>query len=248
MTSRISLGLAILAATSFSAQAATMSDVSFTIEATSDLGTASWTVDSREDLWSADIYNWKLAEDVELKSNSGDVIATIRKNNTSLRLIADPVVSLNFVVATNATTMFTVTSALLGFDPIPAAIASASAGITLTDNDGDGATLTGGYVGNTKSYLAQYNGAIPGGTTFTNLVDNISVGAFGTSTMNEAVGFTSIGGPVSSMQTQFSFTLGGGGSVAGTSVFVVNPIPEPTTIIQVFAVVGMIAISRRRNA
>lgn len=247
ITSRILLALTIVAAVSISASAATMSDISFTITAESELGTGTWEVDSRQDLWSDDVYNWGLREDVEIKSEAGAVIATLRRNKTSLRLVADPVVSLNFVVSAGpAPTAITVTSALLGFPPVNGAMASASAGITVTDNNGDGASITGNYNGGTDAYLAHYNGAIPGGVAFATLVDNQSAGAFGTSTTNEAVGSTAIGVPVTSMQTQFGFTLSPFDSAAGTSVFVV--IPEPATVIQLFAIVAMISVYRRSRA
>ena len=85
--------------------------------------------------------------------------------------IEDPVVTLNFVVSSGGGASFTVTSAALSFPVLPTASARATAALTVTDFDGGGASLTGGFDGG-NAYRAFYNSAeappIPADVTSSN--------------------------------------------------------------------------------
>lgn len=142
--------------------------------------------------------------------------------------VADPVVNLNFAVTAGAVpTIFTITSGLLGFAPINGE-ARATASVTLTESDENTASITGNLPGNAL-YVANF-GALPGGVPFTFLLGNDFVGVPTTgSTQNGAtpgVGYLPVG-IVSSMQSQFSFTLSPNDQASGTSSFVVRLIPTP---------------------
>jgi MYXO-CTERM domain-containing protein len=181
-----------------------------------------------------------LAAPVDITSGA-NVIATV--DNLSTMLICDPLVNLGFVVtAGGANAHVTIKSALLSFAAINNAHGTASAQIGITDNDGNGATLTGGGAGG-MGYLAQYNGYVPGGTTFASLVPSFSVGTFGSDNRNGNVPDTPIVPPVSNMSSQFDFTITANDSASGTSVYVITPEPGSLALL----VLGGLALIRRRG-
>lgn len=229
---------------SAAAASAEISDRVFRVQATNANGTAVWEVPFDENCYSrdTDTYAWELSEPVTLRSADGTVIGTVGAAGTTL--IGDPVVNLNFLfVAGAANTAFSVSSALLSFPPITSAVGQASAQIGSTDLDGNGVTITGGYVGNTKGYLAQYNGFVPTGTTFATLVDNQTGGAFSSNIESESVGVTPIGATVSDMSSQFSVVVSAHDQVSGTSVYVITPEPAALALLGL----GGLALLRRRS-
>lgn len=135
----------------------------------------------------------------------------------------DPVVNLHFSVQAGPTpTRFTKTSSLLSFAEIPDARARASAGITVTDVDGDGASVVGQMPGD-KVYSANYNVT----TNFAYLISGpVAAGQYATVTASEAKNWTPIGS-ASSMIASFDFVLSPNDIASGTSVFVVEAVPEP---------------------
>lgn len=217
----------------------------FAIEATNDLGTATFEVGPDAAERTADSWNWSLDEPIDFFDENDEFIATLQ--TASVVAIGDPQVSLNFAVTSGPlNTTFTLTSALLNFAPISPAQGRASAGITVTEGNGNAASLTGLFAGGTKSYQATYNG----GTTFAELINNDSTSeAFGTFTSSEALpgsGFTSIAGSVSSMQSAFSFTLSALDSASGTSIFVTIPEPSSLTLVMVGFMMLSGSVRRRR--
>ena len=186
-----------------------------------------------------------------IDSQNGQVLAMVKW--VRLEIQADPVVNLNFSVqAGGADTDFTISSALLSFAGINMAEGRATAGITLTDSDslGNGATITGLQPGG-KIYTAHYNGFVPGGSTFANLVSGFSVGSFSSQTQSEAlppgVGtFIPIAGTVSDMSSQFKFRLTAEDQASGTSTFIVREaVPAPGGA-AVLALAGLSVVRRRR--
>ncbi|MCA9310179.1 MAG: hypothetical protein KDA21_03180, partial [Phycisphaerales bacterium] len=159
-----------------------------------------------------------------------------------------PVVALNFLVSVGAVaTDFTVTSASLGFPVYDPAFATASASTTVTDNNGDGASLTGNFPGG-GAYRAFYNdpGSVPGtGTVFGTLVGDTSAGAWGSASTSDTTGpFSLVGVPVTSMSAQWKFGVDAFSSASGTSVFT---IPAPGTAFAL-GVLGLPCVRRRRHA
>jgi hypothetical protein len=208
----------------------------FTIKAESAGGTAELEVYGPDFVTKDNTLSWTLSEPVSLvDKQSGKIIGAIAE--ASANFYADPVVNLNFVVSTGGSLVnFTVTSAHLSIPQIYDAVGRASMALTITDNSGDGATLGGNHAGN-KAFRAFVNdvSSIPAtGTVFATLGSDISTATpYGSSTDNEAFpltdGFsteiqdTSVLGSVSSMSSEFSFSVDAGSSASGTSTFAIQP-------------------------
>jgi hypothetical protein len=226
------------------AEAGTLSPEILRVEATNQLGSATFVVDSAEAEQHNDTWTWSLQSPVELLTTSNQLIATI--DSASLSYVADPQVGLNFgVIAGSLDTMFTISSATLSFPALNPAEGRASAGISVTDGNRDGASLTGNIAAG-KSYRASYNG----GTVFADLVSDDSTGiAFGTFTSsdaNPAIGFSPIAGSLTSMKTEFSFTIRAMDSAGGTSIFVTQ-IPEPSSLVLVLFGLVVLPIGLRNR-
>lgn len=159
---------------------------------------------------------------------------------------SDPYVNLRFAVeAGSVDTTFDVVSALVSFDALINPQAYATAGITLT-SDSDGALITG--LLDEKTYQARYNGT----TVYASLAQGFLIGGDVTLTGSErspATGYDTIFGAVSSIQSEFNFTLSAMDQASGTSRFeVIAGVPEPATMS--LLAIGALAtlIRRRRNA
>jgi hypothetical protein len=141
--------------------------------------------------------------------------------------------------AGTSTTTFTVDSTLLTINPIMGEGARTSAGFTITDMDGNGATMAG--TNGPGSFVAQYNG----NTQFANVLPGTAVGPGGSQTMNAALpgggAYTSLGN-VDSMSSHWGFTLTGNDQVGVTSVWEV--IPAPGTL----ALMGLASLSLSRRS
>lgn len=199
-----------------------------TITATNTLGeTATVTIEAPT---SARHWIWSSNETVEMRAQSGNVVATINPNGeeTSVEYFDDPVINLAFTVfAGAAPTTFTITSAQLSF-PAMVAQGRATAAITLTESDGDTARIdpvSGGI------YMAQYNGFIPGGTTFADILTGTEASAWSSSTQSDQVpagpGFQAIPGTVTDIQVRFRFVLTAHDQASGTSSYVITERPLP---------------------
>lgn len=238
------LGLTALIATAGAAQAG-ISGAIIRIEATNADGTGIVELVNNSDFQDGALYS-SLDGPVDIVSDSGNVIATV--TNLNALLIADPVVNMNFAMfAGNSTTVFKVTSTLLSFDTINNPIGRASSSLSITDSDGNGATAIGLYDGG-KVFKANYNGLIPGGTTFASLVNSpIVVGPFDSNNPGDyeesGPGFTPIGEPVSSMSTEFNFSLTARDQFAATSTFVIIPSPGSAVLL---GLAGLAGLRRRR--
>jgi len=143
--------------------------------------------------------------------------------------MADPEIGAEFGVrAGPSLTTFTINSGLEAFAALTNPDAYASAGVTLTERStpANGATITGLFTGG-KTNQAKYNGA----TAFANLVSGFTITG-GTLTKNEEQGNESsmitISDTLTSIESNFYFTLTARDAASGTSTFVV--IPEPATM------------------
>jgi hypothetical protein len=158
---------------------------------------------------------------------------------TSLKLTmdVDPEVGIEFGVrAGSSATTYSFLSDVVYFSPLVNPTATASAGITLTDRGPTaGATITGLFPGG-KTHQARYNSSI----VFANLVSGFSIPS-GTLTASEASGSVNIIDTLTSIESEFYFTLSARDSASGTSTFSV--VPEPATI----ALLGLGALSLLRR-
>jgi len=221
----------------------------FEITASGPMGEDTFAVPLDAGEWDGDSYTWTLLEDYEFWAG-GDFLGVLsaEQGATTVAYQTDPVVNLAFSVTAGPNaggTEFTIKSALLSFPVIAEPMGRASTAFTVTDGlDDDGATLT--PLGFPKAYLAQYNGFVPGGTTFTNLIDAIFVdpeGTLGVSAEYPGLGdYEMIGVAVDDMSTQISFTLSPNDLASGTSVFEIIPVPEPASLI----LLAGLALLRRR--
>jgi hypothetical protein len=195
-------------------------------------------------------WTWTLLVDVPIVSLDGQTtMGTLQAGTTNLSFAQDPSVNLNFAVEAGPDvggTTFTIKSALLSFPTIYGASARASAAFTLTDGiDDDGATLTP-QAGELGSYKTQYNGFVPDGTTFTQLIPQMMADPMGTTSLSEDFPggglYQDLGGSAFDMSSQVSFTLTPNDLASGTSVFEI--IPEPSGLLLLAVGLGLL---RRRG-
>ncbi|GMV97894.1 MAG: PEP-CTERM sorting domain-containing protein [Phycisphaerae bacterium] len=205
-------------------------------------GSAEWTFGVQDPI--DGIWQWALPATGGLTIKDG-TLELAQITDLALTIDTDPAVSLNFsVTANNTDTIFTITTAVLGFPTINNGQAFATAAITVTDNNGNGALLTGLQPGN-KAYQARYNAGPM--LVWADLVDPVSAAADASQTGSERKpspsGRLVIPGPVSSMQTEFKFKLSAFDQASGTSRF--DIIPEPATLVLLAA--GGLGLLRRRT-
>lgn len=186
----------------------------------------SWNTD--QSVWT---YNGVSGQTVQMRdTRSGmgnELVAELDMTFFAIQFVSDPQVNLNFNVSNSSTTLpasFTVNSALLGFSSISGALATASSSVTLRDRNANGATITGNQPG-ANIYHSEYNI----GTTFANLVPTFSTPS-GSLASSGSVGTTSIG-TVTSMSSQWAFTLSPFDAATGTSTYVITPAPAAAALL-----------------
>ena len=188
-------------------------------------------------------YTYDLDEPVTINSQNGVYLGTL--NSLGLVFSADPAVSLDFSVRAGPYgTNYTITAATISFAPIAYPFAYASAGVTVTDRNSNGATLTGQFPG-VKAYEARFNN-IAWADLITGPVIAPATDSNGASDRSPpgAGNWAAVGYPVSLMSSQFKFNLTALDSASGTSNFEVM-LPEPATLCLV-ALGGLGLIRRRR--
>jgi hypothetical protein len=178
----------------------------------------------------------------------GDLLIT----NLSLNLDTDP--SVNGVIAVQniafATQQFTMTVTLLTAPVGPSTLTGGSVAGGVTDNDGNGATLS--TVAGNALYTALIDGVLhqtlfndPTTLTVVNPFDSADLtppGSFGNP-------IPSLPGPAvaSSIGIRYNFNLSGQDAASFTGVFVVEPIPEPGTAALFGIGLGGLALLGRRR-
>ena len=193
----------------------------FTVEASNDDGTGLLEVSVADLTYNPQLnrWTWSLPAPVDITNGSGDVIAQVTSANVIYR--GDPQIAFGFsAIAGGSTTTFVIASSLISFPVIPSALANASAGLTLTDGDGNGGTLQGLHAAG-GAYLAEYNG----GTDFAELVGPLNAPACGSVSDSDIVPLTALGTSVSSMNAWYYFSLTANDLASGTSNYQITPEP-----------------------
>jgi hypothetical protein len=239
--------VALLAAPSALAD---LSDVVLTVGANTGRaeGILQLTQNNSYGYWEGNTYRLEIADELNIETAGGDIVATF--GPASLISYTDPSrgilaqVNLAFAVQANqaSDTDFTITSALLDNLSIASPAARASASFTLTDASPGGAVLTGLH-GDGSSYLTQFNGFVPGGTTFTSMIPQMNApsGSVFAAENFPLAGFTPVGVPlVTDMSSEVKFNLSAGDIASGTTNYLM--IPEPASLL-LLSVVGLL---RRR--
>ena len=158
---------------------------------------------------------------------------------------ADPFVALGVAVTAGPEgSTFTITSATVAFDSVTNPQAYADVSLTLTDNNGDGASLTGLYPGG-NAYEANYTGS-SGPVTWTTLEGSFTADPAGENTIKDrdpvvAGSSLLISDTLYSIQSQYSFSLTPYDSASGTSHFEITPEPATLSLLAL----GALAILRR---
>ncbi|MBC7771849.1 MAG: hypothetical protein H7210_05100 [Pyrinomonadaceae bacterium] len=228
---------------------ATFSDPFITVTATNASGTGTFSVPLSDvtinPMTGSGMYILPGAINV---MNGPIVIATITQMTSFVRPQAGNLpnlISLGFTMrAGSSATTFVVDSTLFGINPIINEAGRTSGGITITDQNNNGAAFTGNNVGG-GAFNPYYNGATPGtGTAFTSVLLADAVGNGGTHTMNMAVPGGGIYTPlpnVTSMSSRWNFILTAADQVGVTSVWEVIPAPGSISLLAF----GGLAMARR---
>jgi len=192
------------------------------------------------------VINWNLTDPVEIFSNDPGKTPLGTVSDLSAYLDADPVVSIGFAITAPATSVsYTITSAVVGFAPLVNPAAIASAGITVTDSDGDGAVASPLFAGGTRFFQATSNAGVYAGL----IAGPLTAAPYASAAASDALpasGYGSVAGTVTSIQTAFSFNITPNDQVSGTGVF--HVVPEPGGLAALATgLSGMAALLLRRR-
>jgi hypothetical protein len=224
-----------------------LSNVVFEVQVSNSLGSGSFSVTQDMGMFIGNsMFIWSLPAPVNILDANQNVIATL--GGASVTYVGDPQIAMGFsIMAGGLDTAVTVNSGLLSFDKLVDTTGLVSAGLTLTDSNGNGGTLTG--IGNNVLASYQYNGQAPGGTSFVDLTGALNAlpgqSAAGSASTG---GFIPIGDSISDMSFQYSFNLSAGDQASGTSNYVIMgvPLPAPGGLAMV-ACLGWFGRRRRRE-
>jgi hypothetical protein len=224
--------------------AADLGETILTITASTGRAEGTLEISQSDGQWDGDNFFWSVDHPLDICAPDGSVIGQF--GPASVAFYADPQVYLGFSIqATDSATAFTLTSALLSFPTMPSALARADAAFTLQDFMGFGATLVGAGPGG-GAYLTQYNGYVPGGTTFGEGIPFMQVLPPAILTTanyaSDPLGQFLPIGSASDMSSQIAFTLSPFAFASGSANYEII-IPEPTALL---LMVAGLMVARRR--
>jgi len=194
----------------------------------------------------AERIRWRLEKALEVKSQHGAVLATI--DDLDVDVEGDPKVSLSFAVTAGpAGSNFSITSTTVSFAPLGSPLAFATAAVTVTDEDSNGAVATGLFPGG-KIYQARYNSPA---VAWADLIASPVVVAPDDSLTAQGrrptpSGREAMPGTVYSIASEFRFNLSPNDSASGTSTFDVL-IPLPSAAYGITALLSCMGLARLRR-
>lgn len=238
------VGVATMAAASTISLAST---TVFTITASNGADSASFNVTLDMGTVFGDFFMFNLTTPVSLDFG-GTTLGTITA--ATIQMGGDPFnpgssdrfIGFSFAVEAGASdTTFNLESTLLTVPTITGALGFATAGITVTDSNFNGASIT--PLSGSKFYEATYNG----GSSFANLIGgplSATAGLGDNAAEDSASGFTAVGADVDSISIAYRFLLSAGDQASGTSEFIVTPAPAG---LAAMGMLGLFASRRRRH-
>jgi hypothetical protein len=238
--------LVMAGAMGLAASVASSAVTALTIAADSTLGSGVFEVTTDDGTTLPDgTFIWSLDSPMDIvDSGTGETIARLLFG--SIMMSTAGTVSHSFVLqSAGVDTNFSLGSGLVNTGLLLNPEGRTSAGVTLTDTDGNGASLTGNMNGGMMFEAFYDDGAV-----FSNLLGGFGFGtAFGSQAIDgEFPGgdgnFAAFAGPVNEIGIAWDFTLSANDSAGGTSVFAV--IPAPATGLGFLVGAGLFSSRRRR--
>lgn len=198
-----------------SAQADT-SEAALQFEASNDAGTATLRVPFKDGTWDEQRqrFTWELTESTTLIDPKTEApIATLKSARLRFFQGEKPRITLDFAVeAGDSTTSFVATPARLKFK-VPEGYqteANARASVGVVDRNEDGVSLQSLGKRDSGVFIAQYNGAVPNGVPFINLIGGMSAGPGGSGSVSQnqpSSGYELLQGNVTDLSCQIRLSL-----------------------------------------
>jgi hypothetical protein len=182
-------------------------------------------------------------DDVTLEDEGGNDYAFVDYWNSQYDV--DPFVTNNFNVTNISafTQIFEIVVTVPVLATGPQTLMTGSIGLSVTNTTSGGAALS-------DTGVAVYRAEIDGSTEQTLFDPAFSLGcAPPFCSDSDNAGFTNVLGPAASstIGIRIRFSLSPGDSASGTSVFNIDAVPEPTTLVMIgLGVAGLAALGRRR--
>lgn len=229
-----------------SAASATLTDPFIFVRATNASGTGTFAVplgDTMPGPNGSTVFS--LGAPVDIMSGP-NVIATLTQLNSTVRPIMGTqphTITLSFTFfAGSSDTTFEVLSTVFTFDdPLMNEAGRATAGVTITDSDGDGASSEG-TIGNGAHYRASYDA-----NTFADLLAaQLTAGPGQSNTASDRSpvnGFSPLAGGADSMSAEWGFTLSANDQIGVTSSFFIIPAPGALALLGL----GGLTMARRNR-
>ncbi|NLG44725.1 MAG: hypothetical protein GX547_15900 [Phycisphaerae bacterium] len=241
-TKCLSIGLVLALASGALADLSDISEVIFRIEASNASGTGvlEFTQDQLVYNANTDTYIWNTGTQF-IFDEFFTPIATLQNANLALQLNSTKKIAGAFAVQSGSTdTVFTITMPQLSFANLAAPSASVGLAVNVTDTNNNGVAMlavppAGGIL------ITHYNGLVPSGTLFEEVLPGVSNPTGSTSTL-AYVPYTPLPFGAGDMNSQLAFSLTAGDLGGGTHYFQI--IPEPAGLALLAS--GLLLLGRRR--